>query len=55
MMMLEEGKKKKKKNEAPEVNVTTGKSFQKSMKTESGGLECLSWRVFLDKDEAEEG
>lgn len=53
MMMLEEGKKNK--HEALEVNATTAESFQKSMETESGGLECLSWRVFLDRDEAEEG
>lgn len=54
--MLEEGGgKNKKKHEALEVNATTAESFQKSMETESGGLECLSWRVFLDRDEAEEG
>lgn len=41
-------KKKQKKNRAPEVDVTIAESVQKSMKTEFGGLECLSikkdWR-----------
>lgn len=52
---LRREKQKKQKHEALEVNATTAESFQKSMETESGGLECLSWRVFLDRDEAEEG
>lgn len=36
------------KTRAPEVNVTIAESFQKSMKTEFGGLECSS----IEKDRA---